>query len=119
MTSLRPLSVLDLILATSWLALLLLLSAPLALVDGASLGSWLMACVPLLLTLPGLLRRNRRSLQWLGFLVLFYFMLGVLQAFSPQPLLRGIGLLLILFCALLFGAAIVSLRHGRNRPPRD
>jgi uncharacterized membrane protein len=110
---------LDAVMATSWLALLLLLSAPLLLVDGSSLGAWLMACLPLLLTLPGLLRRNRRSLQWLGFLVLFYFMLGVLQAFSPQPLLRWIGLLLILFCALLFGAAIVSLRHGRNQLPGE
>jgi len=110
---------LDAVMATSWLALLLLLSAPLLLVDGSSLGAWLMACLPLLLTLPGLLRRNRRSLQWLGFLVLFYFTLGVLQAFSPQPLLRWIGLLLILFCALLFGAAIVSLRHGRNQLPGE
>jgi len=110
---------LDVVMATSWLALLLLLSAPLLLVDGSSLGAWLMACLPLLLTLPGLLRRNRRSLQWLGFLVLFYFTLGVLQTFSPQPLLRWIGLLLILFCALLFGAAIVSLRHGRNQLPGE
>lgn len=105
---------LDLVLAVGWVLLLLLLSAPLLLTETASIGSWLMACVPLLLTLPGLLRRHGRSLQWLCFLVLFYFTLGVLQAFSPEPRIHWLGLGTSFLCVLLFGAAIVNLRRWRQ-----
>jgi len=105
---------LDLVLAVGWVLLLLLLSAPLLLSGTASIGSWLMACVPLLVTLPGLLRRHGRSLQWLCFLVLFYFTLGVLQAFSPDPRIHWLGLVTSFLCVLLFGAAIVNLRRWRQ-----
>lgn len=105
---------LDLMLAAGWVLLLLLLSAPLLLTATASIGSWLMACVPLLLTLPGLWRRHGRSLQWLCFLVLFYFTLGVLQAFSPDPRIHWLGLATSFLCVLLFGTAIVNLRRWRQ-----
>jgi uncharacterized membrane protein len=112
---------LDLVLAVGWVLLLLLLSAPLLLSATASIGSWLMACVPLLLTLPGLLHRHGRSLQWLCFLVLFYFTLGVLQAFSPDSRIHWLGLVTSFLCVLLFGAAIVNLRRWRQSgtPPAN
>jgi uncharacterized membrane protein len=99
------------VLQGSWLALLLLLSAPLLLNDTASIGLWLMQCIPLVLTLPGIRSRSSRALQWLCFLVLFYFTQGVLQLFSPGAAQRWLGALTILFCLVLFTAAIVSLRR--------
>lgn len=105
---------LELVLAGSWLALLALLSLPLLVPGGTSPGLWLMAVVPLLLTLPGLLRRHSRSLQWLCFLVLFHFTLGILQAFSADLRIRWLGLGTSLLCVLLFTAAIVNLRHWRR-----
>jgi uncharacterized membrane protein len=95
-------------------ALLLVFSAPLLLADNASVGLWLMQCVPLLLTVPGLVRRHPRALQWLGFLVLFYFMNGVLLAASAAPLQRWLGALTVLLCVTLFTAVIVAVRGGRR-----
>ncbi|MGV3591021.1 MAG: DUF2069 domain-containing protein [Gammaproteobacteria bacterium] len=95
-------------------ALLLLFSAPVVLADNASVGLWLMQCVPLVLTLPGLWRHRPRALQWLGFLVLFYFMNGVLQAASAAPLYRWLGALTVLLCVALFTAVIVAVRGGRR-----
>ena len=96
--------------------LLVTLSAPLLLSENASIGLWLMQCIPLALTVPGVLKRNTRALQWLGFLVLFYFTQGVLQAFSAASLQRWLGALTLLFCLVLFTAVIVAVRRGT--PPQ-
>lgn len=108
-------STLDRLILLCWALLLGTLSAPLLLDDNASIGFWLMQCLPWLLLLPGLLHGNPRSLQWLGFLVLFFFTVGILQVFSSVPTDRLLGLATILLCAILFAAAIVSLRHRRRR----
>lgn len=95
-------------------ALLLVFTVPLFAGDAASVGFWLMQCVPLLLTVPGLLRHRPRALQWLGFLVLFYFLNGVLQAASAVPLQQWLGVLTVLLCVTLFTAVIVAVRASRR-----
>lgn len=90
--------------------LLVLFSLPWVLQEHYSVGWWLMLVLPLLLLLPRLHTNARRPLQWLGFLVLFYFAVGVLQLFSADPLQRWLGALTVLGCLLLFTAAIVRLR---------
>ena len=100
-----------------WIGLALVLSAPLVFGTNASIGLWLMQIVPLPLTLPGLRRRQPRALQWLGFLVLFYFTHGVLQAASTLPMQRWLGILTLLLCVTLFAAVIVTLRIDRQRAP--
>jgi uncharacterized membrane protein len=102
------------LLLACWLGLMLVLSAPLMLHDTASIGFWLMQIVPLLITLPGLIQRQIRSLLWLGFLVQFYFINGVLQAASAAPLQRGLGALTLLLCLTLFTAVIVAVRSTRK-----
>lgn len=94
------------------IGLLLILSVPLVLGENASIGLWLMQCIPLLLTLPGVLKRHSRALQWLGFLVLFYFIQGVLQTFGASTLQRWLGILTLVFCLTLFTAVIVAVRRG-------
>ena len=69
-----------------------------------------MQAVPLLLTLPGLRLFKSRNLQWLGFLVLFYLLEGILQIYSALILLQIIGVLTTLVCFVLFIAVIVKLR---------
>lgn len=90
--------------------LLLLFTLPLLLPGPSSVGWWLMRVLPLLLLLPRLHRPQRRPLQWLGFLVLFYFTAGVLQCFEPEALQRWLGGATVLCCCLLFVAAIVRSR---------
>lgn len=96
------------------LLLLLLFTLPLVLPGEASIGLWLMQSIPLLLVLPRLHRSDSRALQWLGFLVLFYFTVGVLQIFTPSTADRWLGALTVLCCCLLFPLAIVRLRVARH-----
>jgi len=79
----------------------------------SSLGMWLMLTLPLALLMPGLRENRSRALQWLGFVVLFYFTTGVLQLFSGNTLYQVLGILTIVCCLCLFVTAIVTLRRQR------
>ncbi len=39
--------------------------------------------IPLLIVLPGIIKLQRRSFQWCGFIILIYFMRSVIGVFSP------------------------------------
>ncbi|MEY4641897.1 MAG: hypothetical protein RLZZ227_1891 [Pseudomonadota bacterium] len=108
------------VLSAGCVGLLATLTAPFFLIDNTSIGFWLMQIVPLLITLPGVFRRNPRALQWLGFLVLFYFLNAVLQVSSSLAPQRALGLVTLLLCLILFTAVIVAIRRGK-RPdsPRE
>lgn len=97
-----------------WLGLMLLVSAPLVLFSTTSTGLWLMQAVPLLITLPGLLKLQSRTLLWLGFLVQFYFINGVLQVSGAMPVQRWLGALTLLLCVTLFTTVIVAVRSARK-----
>ena len=47
----------------------------------------LMACLPLLIPLPGLVRGYYRSMIWAGLLLMLYFTIGIMEAWS-NPLQR-------------------------------
>ncbi len=44
---------------------------------------WLIRTLPLLVFLPWLIRRNHRSMVWLCFLLIMYFLVAVPNAMSP------------------------------------
>ena len=45
----------------------------------------LVACLPLLIPLNGLVRRNYRSMIWAGLLLMLYFTIGVMEAWvNPE-----------------------------------
>jgi uncharacterized membrane protein len=98
--------------------LLLLFLLP-VLVTNGSIGLWLMQSIPLLVTVPGLVKNKPRSRQWLGFLVLFYLLQAILQIFSPFQFTRVIGIFSALLCILLFTAVIVSLKKQHHRAAKD
>jgi len=65
---------------------------------------WLLRSVPLLIFLPGLLKRHLRSFAWLSFVILLYFVQSVQTAFTEDGRLYGIvvtGLLSVLFTAIV------------------
>ena len=95
------------------LGLLVLFVIPVFVTD-SSIGLWLMQSLPLLVTLPGLLHNKPRSLQWLGFLVLFYLLQGILQIFTPLLFIHIIGIITTLFCVVLFTAVIVRLKTQKR-----
>jgi len=68
--------------------------------------AWLavIACLPLLIPLRGLLRMNYRSMIWAGLLLLLYFAIGVMEAWSspPQRLPALVQVILPVFYLLAF-----------------
>ena len=78
----------------------------------ASLVIWMIQIIPLLLFIVGLHRAQLRSYAWLCFVVLLYFMHGVLVAFQPQRL--WLGLVEVTLCSLLFVLLILFIRQYRK-----
>ena len=93
--------------------LAVLATLPLLIFETASIGLWLMQIIPLSLTTAGVYRIQKRALQWLGFLVMFFLMQGILQLFVPLPAYRLLGAATSLTSIGLFILVILSIR----RPP--
>ena len=69
--------------------------------------SWwlgILAALPLLLPLKGILRGSLRSMTWAGYLLMLYFAIGVMEAWSNPaqrlPALLQTGLVVICFYAV-------------------
>ena len=45
----------------------------------------LIACLPLLIPLAGLVRGNYRSMIWAGLLLMLYFTIGIMEVWSNPP----------------------------------
>lgn len=67
--------------------------------------------VPLLLFLPGLLKKNPRTFVWICFVILLYFCQGVMNAFA-LPLMQGyLGLTETLLTVSLFCCSMMAARY--------
>jgi uncharacterized membrane protein len=99
-----------------WGSVFLLTCAALPLWFGASIAGWLIQSLPLILILPGLMRGDRRSLQWLGFVTLFLLVPGILQLFTPDLLHRLLGWCKVVGSLAVFGIAVHTARLGRAAP---
>ncbi|AOY90978.1 hypothetical protein BKK79_03480 [Cupriavidus sp. USMAA2-4] len=79
-------------------------------------GSWLvLKCLPLLLPLRGVLRRDRYTMQWSSMLILLYFTEGIVRATSdrqPSATYAWIEVALVLLC---FVSTILYLRPFKQR----
>ena len=73
---------------------------------------YLIQTIPLLLFLPGLYQTRLRSYAWLSFVILLYFMRGILTAFETKT--RLIGLSEVLICTLLFCCIVLFIRRYRG-----
>lgn len=78
----------------------------------ATLVIWLVQIVPLAAFLPGLHQRRLRSYAWVSFVILLYFMHGVLVAFNPER--RISGLIEVSLCAIVFVFLIIYIREYRR-----
>lgn len=73
-------------------------------------------CLPLLFPLRGLLHARRYTHQWVGFLSLFYFMIGVDVAYNQPGLPRALGLAMILLSLLLLAGSSLYARFTPTPP---
>ncbi|WP_188149837.1 DUF2069 domain-containing protein [Teredinibacter waterburyi] len=76
--------------------------------SGPSIPIWLLQCGPLLLLLPGMLKRYHRSFSWLCFLLLLYFVKAVDGAFHPDA--NWTDAVFIGLCSVLFVTAMMAAR---------
>ena len=78
----------------------------------AGLVAWGIQALPLASLLPGLHAARPRTYAWLGFVIQFYFIHGVVLAFNPARL--GWGLVQILLSVLIFCGLIAFIRRHRR-----
>ncbi len=69
---------------------------------------WTLNCLPIVLFVPAIIKRNARSAIWLCFILLVYFMNAVVDCFADQT--RWIALIEVLVVTLLFCAAMMFAR---------
>lgn len=72
----------------------------------SGLGLWLFKILPFIILIPGLIQKRHRTATWLSFMSMFYFILGVLLAFTPGGSLWGwllsISTLVLFFSSMLY-----------------
>ena len=78
----------------------------------ASLVIWLIQATPLLIFARGLHYANLRTYGWMSFVILLYFMHGILIAFQPGQF--WLGLIEALLCILIFVLLILFIRQYRD-----
>lgn len=90
-------------------------------------GSWLaLKCLPLLIPVRGLFRRDPDAMQWALLIVLAYLAEGLVRVFDPAPV-RWAAAGEIFFVTVFFVAAVIYLRPYKRAakaaraalPPED
>lgn len=66
--------------------------------------------IPLLFPLRGILHARRYTHQWVGFLSLFYFMIGVDVWYNQMPPAQWLGMCMVLFSLLLLAGSSLYAR---------
>ncbi|MGI9276431.1 MAG: DUF2069 domain-containing protein [Endozoicomonas sp.] len=69
--------------------------------------------LPLLMPLPGMLKKQPRAAAWLCFILCFYFMSGVMKAWFDSA--RPTGWLMTGFSSLLFVTGMMFIRWQSQR----
>jgi uncharacterized membrane protein len=81
-------------------------------------GNWLLAVVatiPLLLPLKGLLVGSLRSMTWAGYLVMLYMIVGVMEAWSNPP--QRVPALVQTFLVVVFVGSVLALSRASHQRP--
>ena len=84
----------------------------------AGAGKWwlaVLATVPLLLPLKGLLSGSLRSMTWAGYLVMLYLVIGVMEAWSNPP--QRVPALVQTILVVVFVASVLAFSGSHRREP--
>lgn len=106
----RVLIVLCYLLMLTWLALTTFWPTPVA---GASAGSLLaVKLIPLLIFLPGVWQGRNRTLIWMSFVLLFYFLAGFMSAWVHHG--HWLESVMVVISVLLFVLTLCHIRLNRQ-----
>lgn len=72
----------------------------------------LVAALPLLLPLNGILKKRVRSMTWGGYLLVFYFVVGIMEAWS-NPAQRASALAQVSLVLVYVTFLVIFARRGR------
>ncbi|MFL0806540.1 MAG: DUF2069 domain-containing protein [Oceanobacter sp.] len=78
----------------------------------AGLGMWLFKVLPLLLFIPGLIKRSHKAASWLAYVIMLYFVLSVLLVFSPGSSVWG--WLMVLTSLSIFLSSLLYTRWQKR-----
>ena len=85
---------------------------------GSSRVSLLFLLLPLLIFIPGMLKRHNKSYIWLCFILLFYFCKGVSDMFIAGQLLMGLVITTLSVSTFVGAFYFVRLQY-HGKPPRS
>lgn len=105
-TRMRLLTLVGLVALIAWLGIESAMNAPAGTSAGTVLLVWLLQALGLAWFMPGIWRGNASSGAWLGYVLLLYFILAVLNAFAP-----GLhGQMALVECVLIGGVFLLAIR---------
>lgn len=75
-------------------------------------GTLAIKVLPLVLTLPGLMRDRLYTYRWLSLLVWLYVAEALVRVAAPVPRESLLALAQLVLCAMLFGACLLRVRKA-------
>lgn len=76
----------------------------------------LVAAAPLLLAMRTVMVLNRRGINWVSYLLIPYFLVGVMEAWSNPPQRMAAMVQITLTCACLAAIGLINRQRGRAQP---
>ena len=69
---------------------------------GATLIFWLLKCIPLLLFIPGIIKKSHHAASWLSYMAMFYFVVIIATGAGIWMWLQVLTIALMFIAALMF-----------------
>ncbi len=116
MNFLTPLQLRAAQLMAVFLLILLMSFYQLSLRGGPVLSVWLLQVIPLLILVPGIYQLKRRSYQFLGFVILLYFIRSCTNVLAGAPAfidygILGLSVLIFLLCIMASRVLVSQSTH--------
>lgn len=123
MNFLTPLQLRAAQLMAVFLLILLMSFFQLSLASGPVYKIWLIQVLPLLILIPGIYQLKRRSFQFMGFVILLYFIRSCTNVLAGDPAFIDYGILglsiLIFFLSLMASRVLTGNRHSPAAQQED
>ncbi|HEY6529612.1 MAG TPA: DUF2069 domain-containing protein [Cellvibrionaceae bacterium] len=122
MNFLTPLQLRAAQLMAIFLLILLMSFFQLSLSSGPVYKIWLLQVLPLIILIPGIYQLKRRSFQFMGFIILLYFIRSITNVLAGDPAFIDYGVLglsILIFLLSLMASRILTSNANSTLPQQD
>ncbi|RZA03837.1 MAG: DUF2069 domain-containing protein [Moraxellaceae bacterium] len=122
MNFLTPLQLRAAQLMAIFLLILLMSFFQLSLSGGPVYKIWLLQVLPLIILIPGIYQLKRRSFQFMGFIILLYFIRSITNVLAGDPAFIDYGVLglsILIFLLSLMASRILTSNANSTFPQQD